>query len=149
MNLGDFKMSHLKHIYLRLAAVALVACFSASGCKKEKEPEEPEYDWLSITRMTDPPVQVQLASLPIVIMEGIGVIVHTRPMSSTSTHFERSASVVVKSMDNDVLRIIEGEQSRQFLFIGVSPGNAEIEVRVGGRSVDTLPVTVEEWSGEE
>jgi hypothetical protein len=122
------------------------SCFLASYCTCHPEPE---YERLLLSSVTHPPVDANVVSRPMVIVEGVGVMMHATPLSSNSVHFDERTSVYLRSKDSDILRIMTSSEPREFLLIGVSPGHTEVEVQVDWDYEEPIPVTVEEWSGEE
>ena len=77
----------------------------------------------------------------------MAVVVEATPISDNANEYDSSYKLDFFSQDRDVFRVFRREDRREFVFVGVAPGNTCVEVEIDGRAEDCIDVTVEAPEG--
>jgi hypothetical protein len=91
---------------------------------------QPKYDGLGIEPVSTPPtsakVRPHLFELPV----GVAVVISVRPRSSGFEHYDSNTRVELVSLDRNIFDVRRRENEREFVLIGVAPGETCVEVRI-------------------
>jgi hypothetical protein len=108
--------------------------FTGIGC-------EPEYDESRLSQQSNPPGEVYLTGETLDVPAGIAVLVRVDPRSSSKEPYSSDTDVELRAKDTGILNVKRGLEVRQFVLIGISPGNTCLEVVINGtveECIDTM-----------
>jgi hypothetical protein len=124
-------MSSLKlPVFFGAAALALL-----SGCG-------PDYAYLEIGQLTNPPVSVSLTNQGFSVPVGIAVGITIEAIDDQGEPMDEDVPVELLSMNASVLGLSPGLDEGTYIVFGTGPGTTEISVSVDDERVDHIPVTV-------
>lgn len=124
-------MSSLKlSVLLGAAALGLL-----SGCG-------PDYAYLEIGQLTNPPVSVSLTNQGFSVPVGIAVGITIQAIDDRGEPMDTDTPAELLSLNASVLGLSPGLEDSTYVAYGTGPGTTEIAVSVDGERVDHIPVTV-------
>lgn len=103
---------------------------------------QPQYAGLSIEPVSTPPTTVTVRPHLIELPVGVAVVIAVRPRSSSSEFYSSSTRVDLVSLDRSVFNTQRREDPREFVLVGVAPGETCVEVRIDGAPEECIDVVV-------
>ena len=128
-NIRDNRKKLLGALLFVAVSIAIVACF-------------PEFERLTITQLSTPPVAASMVSDHIELTAGTGVIVEVEPVSGNSEPYNDSDDVELESGNLNIMRVMRGERFREFAITGVTSGSTHMRVLINGSCEQEILVTV-------
>ena len=116
-------------------AIASVLLLSLAAC-------QPKYDGLIIEPVSTPPTSVTVRPFLFELPVGVAVVISVRPRSSGFEHYDSNTRVELVSLDRSVFNVQRREKDREFVLVGVSPGETCVEVRVDGVPQECIEAVV-------
>ncbi|MEM6989950.1 MAG: hypothetical protein AAF721_05620 [Myxococcota bacterium] len=121
-------------------ALAALAFSALAGCA-------PSYGSIDFDAVSTPPVSVTVRSFLIDMPAGIAVVVRVKPISDNANDYDASYNVDLFSQDRDVLTVHRRNSRREFVLVGVNPGETCLEVEIDGRPEECIDVEITEPEG--
>ena len=124
------------------AGALLLGVVLLGGTTACSDPEK-VYAGLDIDVVSAAPTRVEIRSDAIELPAGVAVTIAVTPRSSDLPYEERDL-VLLESDDDAILDVFAREHPREFVLVGVDPGEACLEVRINHERVDCIDTTVTE-----
>ncbi len=102
----------------------------------------PEFDYLDLYVVSEPAFAVDVGSDAVRLPAGATVVVTAHPRSSKRKDYDSNTDLELNSENDAVFAVNPGLHRNEFAFIGISPGQTRIEVRVDGHLEDHIDVVV-------
>lgn len=115
----------------------LTAALALAGCG-------PRYEAITFTLESTPPVPVRVEFNEIEVPVGIAVSVHAELQSSSSLEYVEEDQLELLSGDRDIFLVEGTAGARNFVFVGVAPGETCLSVLIDHEEEDCVPVRVTE-----
>ena len=121
----------MKRVLCSCALLALAACGD----------DGPRYAGLEFDVISAPPVPVSVTNNAIDISAGISVKVEVTPLSSEDRYTNRH-QLDLRPRNLDVLAVYLTEDPRNFVLVGVRPGETCLDVLINRDEQECIPVRV-------
>lgn len=119
----------------RMFSLCALLAFAACG------DDGPRYAGVEFDVNSAPPVPVSLTNNAIDISAGISVKVEVTPLSSEDRYTNRH-QLDLRPRNPDVLFVYLTEEPRNFVLVGVRPGESCLEVIINREEQECIPVRV-------
>jgi hypothetical protein len=115
--------------------LGFVLLLASSAC-------QPSYAGLSIEPVSIPPTSVTVRSHLFELPVGVAVVISVRPRSSSQEPYASSAWIELVSLDRSVFEVKRRDDPREFVLVGVAPGETCVEVRIDGVPEECIDAVV-------
>lgn len=117
----------------RAGSLVLLACAALLGCAED------HFDYLYFSGQSDPPGEASLRPRDIVLQEGIAIRARVIAVDENGDSMPR---LELQSGTRSVFVVDLGPRRGEWVFYGVSAGDAELDVFADGRYQASVPVEV-------
>jgi hypothetical protein len=105
--------------------LGLCVALASTGC-------QPSYNGIAIEPVSTPPTSVTVRPHLFELPVGVAVAISVRPRSSSHEPYASNARVELVSLDRNVFDVKRRDDRREFVLVGVAPGETCVEVRIDG-----------------
>jgi hypothetical protein len=120
---------------MRHKTLGLVLLLAMAAC-------QPNYNGLAIEPVSTPPTSVTVRPHLFELPVGVAVAISVKPRSSSQEPYHSSARVELVSLDRNVFDVKRRDDPREFVLIGVAPGETCVEVRIDGVAEECIDAVV-------
>lgn len=116
-----------------LGALALLGC-------------QPDFGTIETVAISSPPgsVNIERYGTYVEVPAGVAVVIRTDIDSRTRTEYEDDTRLDLLSKDREIATTYRRPSPREFVVVGLNPGETCLEVTIEGDAQDCIPVTVTE-----
>lgn len=102
----------------------------------------PDFSHVELEPLSTPPVPVSVRGAEIELPAGVAVVVRAELFSDSARPYDENHSLDLLSADRVVFTTYQREDDREFVLVGVNPGETCMEVVINGHVEDCVPVIV-------
>jgi hypothetical protein len=103
---------------------------------------QPNYAGISIEPVSTPPTSVTVRPHLFELPVGVAVAISVRPRSSSNEPYHSNARVELVSLDRNIFDVKRRDDAREFVLVGVAPGETCVEVRIDGVPEECIDAVV-------
>jgi hypothetical protein len=118
-----------------LKSISVLAMFVTAGCA-------PDFSHVELEPLSTPPVPVSVRGSRVEMPAGVAVVVEAQLQSDNSRPYDDSFQLDLLSQDRVVFTTYPREEERQFVLVGINPGETCMDVVIDGDAEGCVPVMI-------
>ena len=115
--------------------ISVALLLAAAGCS-------PDFSHVELEPLSTPPVPVSVRGSRVEMPAGVAVVVKAELQSDNTRPYDSSHSLDLLSVDRVVFTTYPRAEERQFVLVGINPGETCMDVVIDGDVEGCVPVTI-------